>query len=92
MTTTTTLANWYVIFPEGSAWVAIHPASGNRIEQANASTHIAAGDRYADICRAIAAGETDENVSPAVAEAVVSEWDADADAMCCVVERIVLED
>ena len=89
MTTQAKLNGWYVIHPEGSCWVAIHPATGDRIEQSNAGTHIAAGDSYAAICQAIADCETDENVSPAIAEQVVEAWDADADYMLCVVERVV---
>lgn len=90
---TNAISGWYVIFPEGSAWVAVRiDAAGDvvaTVEQSNADTHRRAGDRYAWICEAIDADETDAQVTEDDAAAVVAAYDNDIDPMCCVVERII---
>lgn len=95
MTTTVAPAGWYVIVPEGSAWVAVRIDQGGAcrqiVEQASAGTHQAAGDRAADICEAIADGRTDEGVLATDAAAVVAAYDCDMDPAMCVVERILID-
>lgn len=77
---------WYVIFPEGSAWVAVHIGRDGRVrdivEQASASTNH-------EIAEAVQYSQTSENITAEEASAVVAAWSADADPEMCVVERVV---
>jgi len=95
MTTTVAPAGWYVIVPDGSAWVAVRLDNGGAcrqiIEQASVETHRAAGDRASDVCEAIADGRTDEGVLATDAAAIVAAYDCDMDPTACVVERVLID-
>ena len=86
---------WYVISPEGSAWIAVEIGEFCEIkatvEQHNAATHIAANDRFAPIAQAVQDESLDSDVPESVASQIVTAWDTDALPDMCVVDRIVLE-
>ena len=86
---------WYVISGDGAAWTAVEINIGGQlvamVEEANADTHLSAGDSYAVICEAIANGEVSENVSPETAARVLAAWDTSADPESCCVERILVD-
>ena len=93
MTTNVAISGWYVMFPESSAWIAVKINNAGDVvaivEEANAATHIAAGDRSAWICEAVRNSETDEQVTAEDAAAVVEAYDSDMDYTCCVVMKIL---
>jgi hypothetical protein len=89
--TTTAASGWYVVYPEGGAWVAVEINSGQMvqmIEEADAPTHVAARDGLAWVAESVLSGDTDTDVTPDHAAAVVAAYDTGIAADCCVVERI----
>lgn len=67
---------WYLLDRAGCAWIAVQLCGGkvvDTIEQANAETHLAAGDRYASVVRDILEGTIDDADD---AEAVVAAYEA----------------
>lgn len=90
---TSVASGWYVIYPDGGAWVAVELDRSGRmvdlIEEANVETHLAARDRLAFVCEALRGEQFDASVTAEQADAVVRAWSPDADPECCVVERVV---
>jgi len=75
MTTVTARSGWFVLYPDGCAWLAVRIADGGAVrdvvEQANAETHLAANDPLAAVCRAIGDGDTDVQMTCEQAVAVI---------------------
>lgn len=70
----------FVLFPEGSSWIAVEFDRTNQInrmtEQSNAATHIASNDAWAEVCEAIKDSETDATISAETARAVIEAYNA----------------
>lgn len=77
----------YFLHPEGSCWIGAEYRDGccvGRIEESNASTHSAAGDRYAGVVPS----ESDQDVDLLIAEAIVRDvMGDDIDPYCVIVQR-----
>jgi hypothetical protein len=84
---------WHVIYPDGGSWIAVHLDHSGRmtasIEEANASTHITAGDSLAPVSQAIKDDHTNPDITLEHAANVVAAWDEELDPDQCTVERIV---
>ena len=93
------MATTFVLFPEGSSWIAVEFDRTNQInrmtEQCNAATHVAANDAWAAVCKAIADSETDATVSVEVANRVIEAYndyhgtDMAPESVC--VEEVLLD-
>lgn len=88
MKTTTKIADGiYFLHPDGSCWIGADYRNGRcvgRIEESNAATHAAAGDRYAGIVPS----DIDEDIDLETAEAIIRDvMGEDTDPYCVVVQR-----
>ena len=83
---------WYLIYPDGGAWVAVQMRAGRMVglvEESDADTHRAASDSRAWIADAVEAIDDDaDQVDPITAHVVVEAWSPESIADQCRVYQI----
>jgi len=90
---------WYIIHPEGSSWFVIQINNGgnmcNLVCKDHMDLHIAANDKFAEVCRAIKNEEVDIELPMDKAKGVIdifNHWplrrDDSMNPDMCVVERV----